>query len=111
VIGNTFDASYRYPDANTIYPDASRPPLFVAGEGVDATINVEDVTQVAIDMMDTVSYTTGTTVFLVFGDRSRSGARTGVGRIAWHRSGRRRSRPPPPSALKRGLLPRFPRCR
>lgn len=53
LIGQEFTASYRFPDASTVYPFASfAPATFVVGPGQDSTGDVEGVTALNIDFSD-----------------------------------------------------------
>lgn len=47
--GTTLSAVYLYPDAETVYPDANETGPFTVGAGVDASINVEGVTDILLD--------------------------------------------------------------
>jgi PEP-CTERM motif len=52
--GQSFNASYRVPSIDTPYPDATATPSsFVVGSGVETTVNVENVTSIAVDFSDT----------------------------------------------------------
>ena len=60
--GATLSASYRYPDAGTVYPLATPTGPFVVGAGVDGVIDVEGVTQVLLDFDDNTLTVTLNTV-------------------------------------------------
>jgi hypothetical protein len=52
--GQSFTASYRVPTIDTPYDSATATPSsFVVGAGVEAVVNVEDVTFISIDFSDT----------------------------------------------------------
>lgn len=47
--GMTLSAVYLYPDAGTVYPEATETGPFTVGAGIDATISVEGVTDILLD--------------------------------------------------------------
>jgi hypothetical protein len=54
-LGQTYDASYRFPDAATVYPFATPSPAsFTVTGGLATTIDVEGVTDIAFSFTDTV---------------------------------------------------------
>lgn len=50
LVGDAMDVSYRFPDVGTVYPFAT-PSVspFVVGAGVESVVDVEDVTDIAVD--------------------------------------------------------------
>lgn len=51
--GMEFSAYYAYPDIMTNYDSATvAPPTFIVGPGAEASVNVENVTQIGIDFTD-----------------------------------------------------------
>jgi hypothetical protein len=62
-IGQTFEASYRFPDAGTEYGSATPTPAsFTVTGGLATTIDVEGVTDIAFSFTDTVISISFTTV-------------------------------------------------
>lgn len=49
LLGESFSARYYFPDSSSIYPNASVPPDFIVGPGVEGSIDVEGVTDVTFD--------------------------------------------------------------
>ncbi|MBL8224620.1 MAG: PEP-CTERM sorting domain-containing protein [Chromatiales bacterium] len=54
-LGQTYDASYRFPDAGTVYGSGTPSPAsFTVTGGLGTTIDVEGVTDIAFSFTDTV---------------------------------------------------------
>ena len=49
VDGLQLSAEYLFPDTDTVYPNATATGPFTVGAGLDATISVEDVTDILLD--------------------------------------------------------------
>jgi hypothetical protein len=50
--GMTLSAVYLYPNAGTVYPEATETGPFTVGAGVDASISVEGVTDILLDFAE-----------------------------------------------------------
>ena len=50
LVGDQMSVSYRYPDVGTVYaPSTAVPPTFIVGPGVESIVDVEGVTDIAVD--------------------------------------------------------------
>ena len=50
LVGDQLSVSYRYPDVNTVYPPSTAAPsTFIVGPGVESVVDVEGVTDIAVD--------------------------------------------------------------